>query len=76
MSESKKKKEKEYGGEEQNSQVDDEMLKESEQEMPEDVYWEIELKKSIKHLRNENGDVWTANLIKKQFPSIDRLFNL
>ncbi len=76
MGKSKKKKEKHTGGEEQNSQVEDEMLMEKEQKMPKDVHWEIKLKNSIKHLRNENGDVWTANLIKKQFPSIDRLFNL
>lgn len=74
---SNQKLEQKTNGEEENSQVDDEMLAEFlENEITGEEIGALNLQAAIKHLRNEKGDVWTANFIKDQFPSINRLWDL
>ena len=80
MGKSKKQAENEYGGEEEDSQVEDEQLEEmfteAEQEEIDEMMTIRGLKVSIKETRKRKGDIWTANFIKQHFPSIDRLINL
>lgn len=74
MSKTKRKLEQSDNGEDQNSQIEDEMIEELHKaDKLEEELGVMELQKALRNVRNDKGDVWTAHYLREQFPTLTHL---